>query len=59
MSIMDDDYDFGAWITEDLKEHYKDLKKRREYTELYTDRADLNKIMHKISREIQSRKGNS
>ena len=56
---MDDDYDFGAWITEDLKEYYQDLKKRREYTELYTDRADLNKIMHKISREIQSRKGNS
>ena len=56
---MDDDYDFGAWVTEDLKEYYQDLKKRREYTELYTDRADLNKIMHKISREIQSRKGNS
>ena len=54
MSIMDDDYDFGAWITEDLKEHYKDLKKRRDYSEMYTDRASLNKIMHKISREIRS-----
>ena len=58
MSMMDDDYDFGAWITEDLKEYYQDLKKRREYTELYTDRADLNKIMHKISREIHSRERN-
>ena len=57
-NLMDDDYDFGAWVTEDLKEYYQDLKKRREYTELYTDRADLNKIMHKFSREIHSRERN-
>ena len=56
---MDEDYDFGAWITEDLKEHYKDLKKRRDYSELYSDRADLNKIMLKILSEIQSRERNS
>ena len=55
---MDDDYNFGAWITEDLKEYYQDLKKQREHTELYSDRADLNKILHKISREIQSRERN-
>ena len=55
---MDDDYDFGAWIIEDLKELYKDLKKRRDYSEMYTDRASLNKIMHKISREISSRESN-
>ena len=56
---MDDDYDFGAWITEDLKEHYKDLKKRREREETYTERADINKIMLKISNEILSRERNS
>ena len=55
---MDDDYDFGAWVTEDLKEYYKDLKKRRDYSEMYTDRASLNKIMHKISKEIRSRERN-
>ena len=59
MSMMDDDYDFGAWITEDLKEHYKDLKKRREREETYTERADINKIMLKISNEILSRERNS
>ena len=56
---MDDDYDFGAWVTEDLKEYYQDLKKRREYTELYTDRAQLNNIMLTILSEIQSRERNS
>ena len=56
---MDDDYDFGAWITEDLKEYYKDLKKQRDHNELYSDRVELNKMMLKIISEIQSRERNS
>ena len=56
---MDDDYDFGAWVTEDLKEYYKDLKKQRDHNELYSDRAELNKMMLKIISEIQSRERNS
>ena len=56
---MDDDYDFGAWVTEDLKEYYEDLKKRRDREETYTERVELNKIMRNISSEIQSRERNS
>ena len=39
---MDDEYDFGGWLTEDLKE-------------LYSDRAELNNMMLIILSEIQSR----
>ena len=56
---MDDDYDFGSWITEDLKEFYKDLMKERDRSEMYSDRAELNKRMLIILREIQSRERNS
>ena len=56
---MDDDYDYGSWLTEDLKEYYKDLMKERDHNEMYSDRADLNKIMLKILSEIQSRERNS
>ena len=56
---MDEDYDFGGWLIEDLKEYYKDLKKQRDHNELYSDRAELNKMMLKIISEIQSRERNS
>ena len=56
---MDDDYDFGAWLTEDLKEHYKTLMKERDHSELYSDRAKLNNMMLTILGEIQSRERNS
>ena len=56
---MDDDYDYGAWLTEDLKEHYKNLKEQRQHSELYSDRAELNNMMLIVLREIQSRERNS
>ena len=56
---MDDDYDYGAWLTEDLKEHYKYLMKQRDRSEMYSDRAELNNMMLIILSEIQSRERNS
>ena len=56
---MDDDHDYGAWLTEDLKGYYKDLMKERDRSEMYSDRAELNKRMLIILSEIQSRRGNS
>ena len=56
---MDDDYNYGAWLIEDLKEHYKDLMKQRDRSEMYSDRAELNNMMLIILSEIQSRERNS
>jgi len=56
---MDDDHSFGGWLTEDLKEHYKNLKEQRQHSELYSDRAELNNMMIIVLREIQSRERNS
>ena len=56
---MDDDHNYGGWLTEDLKEHYKDLMKQRDRSEMYSDRAELNNIMLNVLREIQSRERNS
>jgi len=56
---MDDDYDYGAWLTEDLKGYYKDLMKQRDHSEMYSDRAELNNMMLIILSEIQSRERNS
>jgi hypothetical protein len=55
---MDDDHNFGGWLTEDLKEHYDYLMKQRNHSELYTDRAELNNMMLTILSELQSRKRN-
>ena len=54
-----DDHDYGGWLTEDLKEHYKYLMKQRDHSELYSDRAELNNMMLIILSEIQSRERNS
>ena len=56
---MDDEHDYGGWLTEDLKEHYDYLMKQRDRSELYTDRAELNNMMLTILSEIQSRGRNS
>jgi len=56
---MDDEQDFGGWLTEDLKEHYDYLMKQRDRSELYSDRAELNNMILTILREIQSRGRNS
>ena len=53
------EYNFGAWVIEDLKSYYEDLKKQKQHSELYSDRAELNNMMIIISREIQSIERNS
>ena len=56
---MDDDHNFGGWLIEDLKEHYKNLKEQRDHSEMYSDRAELNNMMIIVLREIQSRERDS
>ena len=55
---MNDEHDYGGWLTEDLKEHYGYLIKQRNHSELYTDRAELNNMILIILSEIQSRERN-
>ena len=55
---MDDDHNYGSWLIEDLKDHYKELMKQRDRSEMYSDRAELNNMMLIILREIQSRERN-
>ena len=55
---MYNDQDYGGWLIEDLKDHYKELMRQRDHSELYTDRAQLNNIMLTILSEIQSRERN-
>ena len=50
-----EEIDYGGWLIEDLKEHYKDLMKQRDFCEMYSDRAELNNMMLIILSEIQSR----
>ena len=56
---MDEDYSFGGWLTEDLKEHYDYLMKQRNHSEMYSERAELNNMMIIVLRQIQSRERNS
>ena len=55
---MDDTRDYGGWLIEDLKDHYKELMKQRDRSEMYSDRAELNNMMLIILSEIQSRERN-
>ena len=50
-----EEIDYGAWLTEDLKEHYDYLMKQRNHSEMYSERAELNNMMLIILSEIQSR----
>ena len=52
---MNEDYDFGGWLTVDLKEHYDYLKKQRDQNEMFSDRAEINQILKLILTEIHSR----
>ena len=36
------EYDYGSWLTEDLRSLYKQTLKDREKAEIYSDRALLN-----------------
>ena len=55
---MDDNCDYGGWLIEDLKDHYKELMRQRDRSEMYSERAELNIMMLTILKEIQLRKGN-
>ena len=56
---MDDDHDYGGWLTEDLKDLHKELMCQRDRSEMYSDRVELNNNILIILSEIQSREGNS
>ena len=55
---MEENYDYGGWLTEDLKEYYDSLMKLRDKSELYSDRAELNNMRKIILNEIKSRERN-
>ena len=52
---MEEDYNYGSWLTEDLKSLYKQTLKDRDITELYSDRAVLNQQALQIMAELQKR----
>ena len=52
---MDEDYDYGSWLTEDLRNLYKQTLWDRDRAELYSDRAQLNQQALRIMAEIQKR----
>ena len=49
------DIDFGSWLTEDMKDYYKDLIKLRDRSEIYSDRVECNQIISEILAELQLR----
>ena len=51
----EDEMDYGSWLEEDLRDLYKDLIKRRDRSELYSDRVDLNRTALKIMGELHKR----
>ena len=55
---MYNDQDYGGWLIEDLKDHYKELIRSRDRSETYSERAELNNMMLIILSEIQSRERN-
>jgi len=48
--------DYSEWIIEDLKSQYKKTIKDRDTSELFSDRADLNKQALLIMTEILKRR---
>ena len=48
--------DYGGWLTEDLKDYYKETIKERERSEMFSDRRDLNKQAMLIMTEILKRR---
>ena len=47
--------DYGSWLTEDLRDLYKQTLKDRDRSEVYSDRAQLNQQALRIMAEIQKR----
>ena len=52
------DVDFRSWIVEDLEDLVEDLEKSRYKVETYSERAELNKSIMVIRRELELRKKN-
>ena len=50
--------DFRSWLTEDLEDLADQLTKDRIRAETYSDRAELNKSIGAIRRELELRKKN-
>ena len=50
--------DYGGWLDEDLRDLYKDHMWRRNRSEDYSDRVDLNQEGLRILAELQKRKSN-
>ncbi|MCH2405821.1 MAG: hypothetical protein MK200_06470 [Nitrosopumilus sp.] len=48
--------DYGGWLTEDLKDYYKETIKERDRSEEFSDRRDLNKQAMLIMTEILKRR---
>ena len=48
--------DFRSWITEDLEDLVNQLTKDRTKVETYSERAELNKSIGAIKRELELRK---
>ena len=48
--------DYGGWLTEDLEAHYKETIKERARSEMFSDRAELNRQALLIMTEILKRK---
>ena len=55
---MEEDYDYGSWLTEDLKNLYKQTLWERDRAEVYSDRAALNQQALRVRAEIQKRNDN-
>ena len=49
------DIDFRSWLTEDLEELADQLTKDRARVETYSERAELNKSIIAIKRELELR----
>jgi len=47
--------DYGGWFIEDLNSHYEELIKKRDRSESYSDRIQLNHLLVRIMTEIQKR----
>ena len=50
--------DYGSWLTEDLRDHVKELLIMRSRVELYSERAEYNIQIHEIEIEIMKRENN-
>ena len=48
--------DYGGWLTEDLEAHYKEIIKERQRSELFSERAEINKRAMLVMTEILKRK---